>query len=235
MRETPAWFQDELTRIGGTNPYGEPVFRLVWSTEPRMVVGGRWDRDGFVGYRQTLAVSGVPCWALMVWEPREMSGSLTRWEIDYRDEETGLLQCGNYPTSGKYRLLQRFIHREITRRAVERQFFDGVNIHTETVSQPEAVTYRMEPCGFMLDIMLPMLMRWRRLSNEAKTEALLQEERMRNEEYARKTKDAMEGTKLSRCMRGSQLVRKRAEIIERGMRQAMAMAAQTGLGMRVSA
>jgi hypothetical protein len=235
MRDCPAWFQDELARIGGLNPYGEPIFRLQWSTEPRTVIGGRWDKDGFVGYKEVPAAAGVPCWALMVWEPRDVYGSLDRWEMDYRDEETGLLQCGGYPKHGRYRLLQRFIHREILRKAEQRHFFDGKTIRTETVSVPEVVTYRMEPCGFMIDVMLPMLIRWRRLSNKAKIAALLQEEQMRNEEFARKTKDAMEGTRLGRAMRGSQLVQKRAEIIERGFRSAMAMAAQTGLGMRVSA
>ena len=31
MRTCPEWFQKELTRIGGKNPYGEPMFKLVWS------------------------------------------------------------------------------------------------------------------------------------------------------------------------------------------------------------
>jgi hypothetical protein len=235
MRDCPAWFQDELSRIGGLNPYGEPVFRLLWSTEPRKVIGGHWEKDGFVGYKEVSAASGVPCWALMVWEAREVFGSPDRWEIDYRDEGTGLLQCGGYPKHGRYRLLQRFIHREMVRKAQERCFMVGHEVRREVISAAEFVTYRMEPCGFMLDVMLPMLIRWRRLSDEAKVKALLQEEQLRNEDFIRKTKDALDGTKLGRVMRGSQLVQKRAEIIDRGFRQAMAVAAHTGLGMRVSA
>ena len=42
MRECPPWFQDELTRIGGVNQYGEPVFRLVWSQNESMTIGGKW-------------------------------------------------------------------------------------------------------------------------------------------------------------------------------------------------
>jgi hypothetical protein len=41
--------------------------------------------------------------------------------------------------------------------------------------------------------------------------------------------------KLSRYMRGSQLVQKRAELIENGLHQAMAKAAQWGLGIRMEA
>ena len=50
IRTAPAWFNDELERIGGTNRYGDPIFKLVWSEEVRMIVGGRF-ADGFVGYR----------------------------------------------------------------------------------------------------------------------------------------------------------------------------------------
>jgi hypothetical protein len=56
---------------------------------------------------------------------------------------------------------------------------------------------------------------------------------MRKEAYLNAAKNVREGVKMSRVMRGSQLVQKRAEIIERGMRQAMAAAAQWGLGLAV--
>jgi hypothetical protein len=210
MRECPSWFQDELTRIGGTNPHGEPVFKLVWSTTERTVIGGKWQKDGFVGYRQTAGVPGPPCWALMVWEPCELQGTLEQWNRQYADPETGLLQCGGYPKYGRYRVLQRFIHRELAA--------DGLR------------TYRMEPCGLMLDIMLPGLIRWLQLTNAAKTKVLQEEERLENEAFLKVAKDVMAGCRISR---GSQLVQKRAEIIERGFKQAMAYAARTGLGMRM--
>jgi hypothetical protein len=213
MRECPPWFQRELTRIGGVNHYGEPIFKLVWSTIPRMTIGGFWAQTGFVGYRQVPMIQGPPCWSLLVWEPREVQGSLIAWERQFTDSETGLLQCGGYPKYGKYRLLQKFMHRELV---------DG-----------ELRTYRMEPCGLMIDLMLPMLIRWRKLSDDAKVKALLAEEQEKNDDLMRKVKNIREASKLSPTMRGSQFVQKRAEIIERGFRQAMAMAAQTGLGMRM--
>jgi hypothetical protein len=234
MRNCPEWFQAALTRIGGVNQYGEPIFKLVWSTGEQMTVGGKWAQTGYVGYKRTWLIPGDPCWALLVWEPAEVSGgSMESWNRDYRDEETGLLQCGGYPKYGAYRVLQKFIHREIVQQAKERHYMDGPRIRREIVARQKLRTYRMEPCGFMLDIMLPMLMAWRRLSNAQKVAALRQQEQMRKDGYTKQAKDLRDSVKLSRVMRGSQLVQRRAEIVERGMRQAMAAAAQWGLGMRM--
>ena len=240
MRECPAWFQAELTRIGGVNQYDEPIFKLVWSTTEQMTVGGRWP-DGFEGYAKAPLIPGEPCWALMVWEPAEVAGgSFERWEWDFRDEETGLLDIGGYPKYGAYRLLQRFIHREIVQQAKEHHYLEWSEMlaiwrpRVQVIQKAEMRTYRMEPNGFMLDVMLPMLMAWKRLTNIQKSAALKQQEQMRKDEYLKAVKDAREGHRMSRVMRGSQLVQKRAEIIERGMRQAMAAASAWGLGIAVT-
>lgn len=233
MRECPPWFQAQLARIGGANPYGEPIFKLVWSEGEQMTVGGRW-KDGFEGYKKAPLIPGEPCWVLMVWEPAEVAGgSYESWMRDFRDEETGLLQVGGYPKYGAYRVLQKFIHREIVQQPVIKQYWDGPIIQNRVVQSQKLRTYRMEPCGFMLDVMLPMLMAWRRLSNHAKVAALKQQEQMRKDEHTKRTREAREGTRLGRVMRSSQLVQKRAEVIERGMKQAMAAAAQWGLGIRL--
>ena len=235
MRNCPPWFQAELTRIGGVNQYQEPIFKLVWSTGERMTVGGRW-KDGFEGYKSAPAIPGEPCWALMVWEPAEVAGgSYESWMRDFRDEETGLLQCGGYPKYGAYRVLQKFVHREIVQQAKEHHFMDGPKIRTEVIQTQKLRIYRMEPCGFMLDIMLPMLMAWRRLSNHQKVAALRQQEQERKDAFTAKVKDARQGSRMGRTMRGSQLVQKRAELIETGMKQAMAAAAQWGLGLAMGA
>jgi hypothetical protein len=80
-----------------------------------------------------------------------------------------------------------------------------------------------------------MLMAWRRLSNAQKVAALRQQEQERKNVWLSAVKDARDGTRMGRTMRGSQLVQKKAEIIERGLRQAMAAAAGWGLGLRVEA
>ena len=243
MRSCPTWFQSELHRLGGSTPGGWPVFKLVWSTEPRTTIGGRWEADGFVGYKRVHLVHGEPCWALMVWEPPSVMGTYEQWERDYRDEETGLLVCGGYPKYGSYRLLQRFMHREIVQEYKEEQKCSWVKRNGRMVPHVDIIptqsqeirTYRMEPCGLMLDLMLPMLMAWRRLSNEQKIAALRQQERERDRKYVKEAKDIRESMKMGRVMRGSKLVQKRAEVIEQGMRQAMAVAVKCGLGMRIQA
>ena len=202
MRDCPSWFQDALTRVGGTNQYGEPIFRLTWEKI---------------------------CWALYVWEPRELSGSYERFMHEYHaDGAVGPA----FPKYGKHRLLQKFIHREMVSPHVVEQYIDyrTFEIRERVVSKLEVVTTRMEPCGLMLDLMLPMLMAWRKLSDSAKIAALRQEERLKNEQFLAKVKDARAGHRISR---GSQLVQKRAEIIEKGFRQAMAVASRSGLGMKI--
>lgn len=198
-----------------------------------MTIGGRW-ANGFEGYKHAPLIPGEPCWALLVWEPAEVAGgSYESWQRDFRDDETGLLQVGGYPKYGAYRLLQRFLHREIVQQPEMRQFWDGPIIRTEVVKSQKLRTYKMEPCGFMLDVMLPMIMAWRRLSNAQKTAALRQQEQERKDAHLKRVRDAREGTRLGRTSRSSQLVQKRVEVIERGFKQAMAAAAQWGLGIRL--
>lgn len=232
MRSCPEWFQQELTRIGGVNPSGEPIFKLIWSPSARHIIGGAWS-TGYVGYREVSAVSGTPCWALMVWEPKETQGTPFQWEWDYRDPESGLLECGAFPSAGRYRILKRFLHRELIRQAEERHYLDHRgDPQIEVIARRELAVYRLEPSGLILDILLPMLMAWRRLTDVAKKSALKQDEQMRKNEFLAKSKDARDGCRI---MRGSELVRRRAEVIENGLAGAMKAATRMGLGMRLSA
>ena len=164
-----------------------------------------------------------------------MQGSLERWEDEHRDAQTGLLQCGGFPKYGRYALLQRFLHREIMRQAKERHWADAKGrLHREVLQRQEVVTYRMEPCGLILDLILPCLVKWKRLSAERKALAIMEEERRKREREGKLVKEAWDGSRMSRLMRNGPLVQKRAELIDKGMRAAMAMAAQTGLGMRIA-
>ena len=159
---------------------------------------------------------------------QELAGDVE--EVTTRDSETGYLQIGGYPKHGKYRLMKRFLHREVEHKEVtEPVWINGV-LKFQKVRKPEFVTYRMEPCGLMLDLMLPMLIRWRRLSDAKKLEAVRDEELRRNEEVSKKAKDIRDGNRVRRI---TPYIQKRAELIEKGMMQAMKMAAQAGLGMRV--
>lgn len=207
-RECPEWFQDRLTRVGGTNKYGQPNFKLVWGQYETFRVGGYFAKDGFVGYRDMPTV-GEACWAIMMWEPAEMQGSADRWYWDYRDEFTGLCDLGQFPYHGRYRLLQKLVHHELV--------------------GSEMVTVRMEPNNFIIDVMVPLIILWQRMTNEAKVAAIKQEMDIEQEQNLKRIKDSRAGY---RVRRGSALVQKKVEQIERGMKQAMKIASRSQLGLR---
>ena len=170
MRQCPDWFQDELTRAGGLNPYGEPVFKLVWDQGQTMTVGGYFAKDGFVGYRDMPAYGNDGAWCIVMWEPAELMGEQWRWEYEYRDEVTGLLDLGEYPHEGRYRLIQKLIHREMV--------------------GGELVVERLEPTYFILEWMLPMIISWQRLSDAEKLYTIRLEMDEEEKEYKKLLKDS---------------------------------------------
>lgn len=230
MREAPGWFQAELTRIGGVNQYGDPLFRMVWSSEPRTVVGGRF-ADGYIGYREVPAVPGEPCWALMIYEPSSVLGSRESWDRDYRDPDTGLLECGPFPRYGRYRLLRRLMHTEIQKTMATETVWDGRKLFEQPVTKSVIVRHKMAPCGLVLDLMLPMLLAWRKLSEDMKRAAVAEQQREKTEEMLRTVRDVRQSVKVRR---GWKLVEKRAELIEKGMEEAMRRASKWGLGMAIA-
>jgi hypothetical protein len=227
MRSSPEWFQNELTRIGGVNHYDEPIFKLVWSQEPRLVIGGRF-QDGFIGYRHVPMIPGEPCWAILIWEPSSVFGSRESWEIDYRDPETQLLDAGPYPRYGRYRLLRRLMHTEIIRKESVITAWNGQKMIDQPGSSPEIIHHKMPLCGLILDLMLPMLLAWRRLSEEMKLKATRQQMQEKQDEVSRQLKDARDSIKVKRSWK---LVEKRAEQLERNMEEAMIRASKWGLGI----
>jgi hypothetical protein len=229
VRQAPAWFNSALERIGGTNRYGEPIFKLVWSTEPRMIVGGRF-ADGFVGYRKRSAVPGPPHWALMIWESPESHGDPIDWEYQYRQLDTGLLDVGGFPRRGRYRLLKSFMYQETIKKHGVEFVLDPKSRRVHRVPTQKAVnlTHTMEPCGLILDLMLPMLKAWRALTISERLEAVRERKEREDKEVARIVKDARDDCRVKRSW---QLVQKRAAIIEKEMETAMRIASRHGRGM----
>lgn len=210
MRRTcPQWFQDRLTRIGGTNKYGEPRFKLVWGQSETMRDGGYFLRDGFLGYRDVPAIGGEACWALMMWEPAEKCGTPYRWYKDHTDETTGLVTLGQYPYKGRYRVIKKLIHREL----VGGEWF----------------TTRMEPTHFILDVMVPLIIGWNKINDQQRLGIIADEMAREEAEADRIMQDSLHDKKIRR---DSPLVQKRLELMERTMSQAMAIASQTQLGLR---
>jgi hypothetical protein len=208
-RDCPRWFQERLSQAGGFNKHGEPNFKLVWGESESMRDGGYFVRDGFLGYRDVPVLGKDACWALMMWEPAEKHGTAYRWYKDHTDEVTDLVTLGQYPYKGRYRLIKKFIHRERI--------------------AGEWVATRMEPTHFILDIMLPMLKEWLKLSNEQKMKVAREEIEADEKEADRLMADSMHDKKIRR---DSPLVQKRAELMERTMAQAMMLAARTQKGLQ---
>lgn len=217
-RKCPEWFQEKLTRYGGVNKYGEPRFKLVWGESEKMRDGGYFQRDGYLGYRDVPALGGEKCWALMMWEPAEKFGTPYRWYKEGTDEVTGLVTLGRYPHRGRYRLIKKLIHYEVSRSD------DGKVNHVEIT--------RLEPTNFILDVMVPMIKDWSRYS-DAERLAIIREEQAREEAEAdRVLADALHGVRIRR---GSPLVQKRLEQMERDMATAMAIASRTQRGFQIGA
>lgn len=80
-------FVDLLTRLGGTNLYGEPNYIVFWGQthQPRGICP------------QRLLGEGRPCWNLAVWRAPEEWGSPEEWDYNV---------LGEYPSRGAYDLLQ---------------------------------------------------------------------------------------------------------------------------------
>jgi len=219
-RVCPPEFQDAFTRAGGTNPYGEPIFKIVWAQYETQRTGGYWARDGYLGYRDFLIGGNEPCWMLMMWKPAAAFGSPERWYWHHRDEATELQELGEYPYSGQYVVLQKFIHREMV--------------------NGEMIVERLELSGFLVDVVLPAVQFWQRLTEEEKVAALrlemeLEEEKVLDEMMDAKADcaPAFRGATASFTNQGcrNSVVARKVDVMERGMRQAMALAAKMPRGM----
>lgn len=221
MRQCPVEFQDAFTRAGGTNQYGDPLFKLVWGPDETQRAGGYWARDGFIGYRDFQVAGPDPCWVLMMWKPAESFGSDARWYYHHLDEATGLQELGEYPYHGQYVAIQSLIHRE----------FDA-----NRVMQVEI----LEVSGFLVDVLLPAVQFWQALTEEEKLEAIKLEMELEDDEVLDEMMDAKaecapawRGATASFTNQGcrTSLIAKKVEVMERGMRDAMRMAARQPRGM----
>lgn len=229
LHSSPEWFQSELTRIGGVNQYDEPIYKVVWSEEPRTLVGGRFP-DGFIGYRRLPLIPGEPWWALMIFEPSITAGSRESWEREYDHDDCNYYAAGPFPRYGRYRLLRKLMHIEYRRVPCTVSAWNDEKMIDQSGTKSEPVYYKMPLCSLILDMMIPMLMAWKRLSVEMKLAATLQQIREQDEDILRQMRDARQSIKVKRSWT---LVQKRAEQLELNMEEAMRRAAKWGLGMGI--
>lgn len=108
----PDEFQERLTEIGGVNRYDEPNFILVWGQggEEHALyrAGGYWDVEGlpsYHGYRDLLIGGGTASWCLLQWQDAIHYGTPEMYYVQNHDEQSDLQTIGEYPYSGRYKLL----------------------------------------------------------------------------------------------------------------------------------
>lgn len=111
--EPPPDLQEFLLREGGRNPYGEPMFRLVWGGNRLAWRHGRWeDKDEHgVLIREVIEPRKVPKYGFAkerfhveVWRPAEYYGTPAEWKAQTTSIENGIAcsVLGEYPSRGDY-------------------------------------------------------------------------------------------------------------------------------------
>jgi hypothetical protein len=87
----------------GANPYGEPLWRVVYAPSVKKIVGGQFP-DGFTGYRARKAYPHLGGWIVEKWisafELTQMTES--RYNETFMDPRTKLFLTGPYPHRGVY-------------------------------------------------------------------------------------------------------------------------------------
>ena len=97
----PAWTQDILKKYG-LNPYGEPIFRISFLPARFYLVGGYWEQEDELTYKQA-AKYGIRenKWMMERWIPASTYGSPETWEKQTMTPE-GFLGVGPFPCYGEY-------------------------------------------------------------------------------------------------------------------------------------
>jgi hypothetical protein len=128
---------EELLLAGGTNRFGEPLFRVVWGYDRIVPMHGEWQQwgqyrgtltDKFTGYEETrqftklensvietrLVPKYLPgnCWHLEMWRPPEEYGTREQWRKLGEEVIGGLTidTAGPYPERGEYELCYPLTH-----------------------------------------------------------------------------------------------------------------------------
>ena len=103
--KTPVlWPGGSLAKFG-KNPYGENIWRVVWSESRNYLFGARWADDGSIGYRYIPLYTGLKCYVLERWLTPFQFDKCTeeQWNRRHKDHDTGIAQLGPYPSKGAYK------------------------------------------------------------------------------------------------------------------------------------
>jgi hypothetical protein len=172
MNICPQWVQDELTRLGGKNPYDEPVFRIWWSQygagDGSFRSGGVWsvDEQYFKGYRDLLRASGEPCWTLGMWNPAILYGTPESYYVQNYDPDTGMQLMGEYPYFGRVEVLFNMRYYE--------KVDDKLTFHTMPLTT-----------NTLLNVVVPIMLQARGISWMKTKAAAMELQRQEEEEKTR--------------------------------------------------
>jgi hypothetical protein len=111
--DTPEGVARTLALAAGTNPYGEPNYRVVWGWNRLAWIGGKFEeRDPASGsllrevveLRQEPKYPAVNRWHIEKWLPPETYGSPRMWYAQTIERENGVSipALGPYPSRGEY-------------------------------------------------------------------------------------------------------------------------------------
>jgi len=93
-------YVDHINRIGGTNRYGEPNFKIVWGQNDTDLVYGV-DANGKRGQHIILKHDGIPAWFIDCWKPPEIISPELWYAITW-DWDADAPGIGMYPERGMY-------------------------------------------------------------------------------------------------------------------------------------
>jgi len=109
---TPEAVAHRLGRAGGSNRFGEPIYRAVWGWNRLAWIGGKFeDRDDHgvllrerMELRKEPKYPAVNRWHIERWLPPEAYGSPRAWYAQTIERENGISipALGPYPSRGEY-------------------------------------------------------------------------------------------------------------------------------------
>lgn len=143
-------FNSYLERIGGTNPYGKPMFRLVWGGDAKNVAFGQ-TATGKKGQHEYLRYHGIQAWFLEFWKAPDQSA-----ESFYKqtwDPISQMHTLGDYPVFGEYVKIAQFYTKE------------RINGKMEIVPQPVTIQ--------LLDDLVALVNRSKNLTEEDRKKMIL--------------------------------------------------------------
>lgn len=117
LKPVPIRLQKRITELGGLNPHGEPLFRVVCGNERMTRIGGAWrDYDASGNFlREVVEEREVPKYpdaleryVFEAWMPPENYGTESEWRDAYTKIISGKIvqELGPYPRHGEYEMVK---------------------------------------------------------------------------------------------------------------------------------